>query len=338
MTRQSIGFCNIIASYIENGDFKTFCLGLIKLTKADGLSIARKISERLELFGIAPKFITTDGASNMMTMSKHGGFLQQKCLVHGIQLVVTELIFSKKNHLTDLPELDVDNDDSNTSDVDDDTLTSPSSEDSEFGEENNTNEEEAETIEIFDENGKIKFEYSNLIKKVRTVMVFLKRSTKHREVVKKYTGLSPVVDVCTRWNSTLHMLQRFARIIDALRKGSIDSPELAKRVKFSNEEELAIHTLIKVLMPFDLATKNLSKKGTNLHMADIILQILLSKIENDALHDRTLTRILERREVWSDVLLFLKTGFQSIYFYSEPSDDQIIQLYYRVICYILKFY
>ena len=329
-SRQSIGFCNINASYVQNNTLVNHCLGLIRLHKTDGLNLSTKVKERFSAFNILPKFITTDGASNMITMSRHGGFLQQKCLVHGIQLVVFDLIFSKKNKITELPELEFDNceDDSEISESqtsDSEALLNDESDDSDF---KNCCEQ---SIEIFDYNGKIKHENLLLIKKVRSIMVFLKRSTKQRELFKKYTKLSHIIDVCTRWNSTLSMLKRFLRLHVPLQKASLDSQEIAKKAKFSATDILIIQNIVKILIPFDDATRNLSKAGTNIHMADIILQMMVSKIDNENLKEQALNKIKQRREIWSDVLLFLKNDFKSICFYTEPTDSQIIDLYNKVI-------
>ena len=94
-SRQSIGFCNLIATVKNEFEKKHYSLGLIKLEATDGASIAEKILDRAKQFGIQSHFITTDGAGNMRTMAKSAGFFQQQCLIHGLQLVVYELIFTK---------------------------------------------------------------------------------------------------------------------------------------------------------------------------------------------------------------------------------------------------
>ena len=71
--RPNVGYANINA-YIreENGLLKGFSLGLVRLNETDGASLAEAISQHLRKFGIKPTFVTTDGASNMKTMSVSG--------------------------------------------------------------------------------------------------------------------------------------------------------------------------------------------------------------------------------------------------------------------------
>ena len=332
-SRQSIGFCNINASYIKDGEYTNHCLGLIRLSSTDGKSLAINIKTRLDEFEMKPKFITTDGASNMATMSKHGGFLQQKCMIHGLQLVVFELIFLKRDITTGLPVLEFECDDSMENDelVDED-----SGEEDEIDEAVPNLDEVEVKVEIFTEQGLVQPKYMLSIKKVRSLMVSLKRSTKQREALKKYTSLSPLLDVCTRWNSTLIMLNRFIRLKDSLEKAKYDNTDIKKKMCFEDDEIIAINLITNVLEPFNVATKSLSAEGVNLHMADIILEILIGQIENQKLKNRTIERIMQRREIWSDMLLYLKNDTESISFYTEPNDIDIINLYNRVISFYKK--
>ena len=96
--RPNVGYANINANIREeNGLLKGFSLGLVRLNETDGASLAEAISQHLRKFGIKPTFVTTDGASNMKTMSVSGSFEQQLCFLHGINLMVQDLINPKKN-------------------------------------------------------------------------------------------------------------------------------------------------------------------------------------------------------------------------------------------------
>ena len=61
-------------------------------------------------------------------------------------------------------------------------------------------------------------------------MATLKRSNKQRNILWNYTELDPVVDVPTRWNSTLAILKRFTRLGKPLKNGSIDSLEIKSKM------------------------------------------------------------------------------------------------------------
>ena len=62
------------------------------------------------------------------------------------------------------------------------------------------------------EDGRIKESVKISIRNVRSLMVMLKRSSKQRDILRQHTPLAPVLDVQTRWNSTLAMVKRFNRI------------------------------------------------------------------------------------------------------------------------------
>ena len=177
----------------------------------------------------------------------------------------------------------------------------------------------------------LKDEYINSIKSIRLLMVLLKRSNKQRDILREHTSLAPIIDVPTCWNSTLAMLKRYIRIGKSLRKAAIDSPEIRSKMVQDEKSIKAIKGLIIMLEPFDRATKLLSKHGVNLHSADIILEMLLKKLEKFLrLRSRTIFKIRERRNVWSDIVLYLKDDTEDITLYEQPADSEIIKLYEQV--------
>ena len=177
----------------------------------------------------------------------------------------------------------------------------------------------------------LKDEYINSIKSIRSLMVLLKRSNKQRDILREHTSLAPIIDVPTCWNSTLAMLKRYIRIGKSLRKAAIDSPEIRSKMVQDEKSIKAIKGLIIMLEPFDRATKLLSKHGVNLHSADIILEMLLKKLEKFLrLRSRTIFKIRERRNVWSDIVLYLKDDTEDITLYEQPADSEIIKLYEQV--------
>ena len=177
----------------------------------------------------------------------------------------------------------------------------------------------------------LKDEYINSIKSIRSLMVLLKRSNKQRDILREHTSLAPIIDVPTCWNSKLAMLKRYIRIGKSLRKAAIDSPEIRSKMVQDEKSIKAIKGLIIMLEPFDRATKLLSKHGVNLHSADIILEMLLKKLEKFLrLRSRTIFKIRERRNVWSDIVLYLKDDTEDITLYEQPADSEIIKLYEQV--------
>ena len=232
----SIGFCNVVAT-VQNTTRSQYSLGLIYLEKTDGFSIAEEIVKRVSSFGIKSKFITTDGATNMGTMSRHANLNQQKCLIHGLQLIVTEMIFTKKDKFG-FPVLETD--EGELTGLDPSSAANETNEAGRIDEISNT-EKDPQPANVVDavpqadifqtREGKVilKPMYQNAIKQVRSLMVLLKRSTKQRGFLRQYTKLSPILDVPTNWNSTLNMLQRFIEINNDLKKASLDSSVIEKK-------------------------------------------------------------------------------------------------------------
>ena len=332
-SRSSQGYCNVIATVKNNAKRIHYSLGLIALKKTDGFSLARKILERVREFSIHSKFITTDGAANMESMAKQAGLLQQKCLVHGLQLIVNEMIFFKKDKFG-LPLLEIDENDSdeNEYDIDEECM---SDNDEITDVEENFNSDNTFMTDIFDSiNSKVvlKQKYMDAIKKVRSLMVLFKRSTKQRDHLRNYTSLAPVIDVKTRWNSTYYMLKRYLVIVNDIRKAALDSESIRKRMVDDDDTLRAIKGLFAILKPFDEATKYLSESKTNLHRADLILQMLIDSLNGfEQLQERTITRIRERRAIWSDIVLYLKNDSDDIALYNKPEYSEIEEIFNIVI-------
>ena len=177
----------------------------------------------------------------------------------------------------------------------------------------------------------LKKEYLDSIKKIRTLMVTLKRSNKQRDILRKYTELAPIVDVPTRWNSTLAMLKRFIRLGKPLKKASLDSMEIKSKMIHDEKTILALRAIINILDPFDAATKGLSKSCVNLHSADLIIQILLDGLAQfPVLRQRTIEKIESRRMFWSDIILWLKDDTNGIELYQPVDYIQVAELYNQV--------
>ena len=115
---------------------------------------------------------------------------------------------------------------------------------------------------------------------------------------KKYSKLGPVIDGATRWNSTYLMLKRFNILQNSLQKAAIDSEKFKSIMNtFTKEDMEDLKSLEDFLHPFDVATKQLSKSGTNVHQADLIVQILLDAIQSSEIQEYCIERLSLRRSL-----------------------------------------
>lgn len=335
------GFCNINA-YIhdvhDESKFTRYSLGLILLSATDGVSMATSILSHLQKFSVKPIFVTTDGASNMKTMATHANFLRQECLLHGLNLLVNDIIFPKKSSTQQIPQFPSDDED------DSENVSDNDSEDDQNSEHQNDDDisicDENTAIPAFTENDAVLIfgfddcldnDVHRLVKNIRKVVNHFRRSTKSRNFLRKYTKLSLLKDCKTRWSSTFQMLARFSRISADIKKASLDSKEIFCLMRFCSEkEEDMLRALLSLLAPFEEATRLLSSESNTLVTADLILMNCLNKINAESLKLKFKTRVLSRRQNWSNILLHLQNETDGIEFFKKPSNESIVELYDRV--------
>ena len=110
-------------------------------------------------------------------------------------------------------------------------------------------------------------------------MKIFKRSRKMANILSKRTKLTAILDVKTRWNSLVAILQRFplikSEINIALASADMDILVSIQQVKL-------IEKIVPTLEPILLAVKQLSAKDCNLLTVDIILEEMISKISAQA--------------------------------------------------------
>ena len=320
----NIGFCNLNAYVMTEAKVERYSLGLIELQATDGKSLSFKIKERLAYFNIDAKFVTIDGASNTKKMATEGGFLRQACILHGVNLAISDMLFSspKASKILEFADVESENE-------------PQENEDNELEDNEEVDEFQFELNDLlnidkilFDENGRLKDSVQSMISDVRKLIVNLRRSTKNRNVLRKYNSLAPIVDVKTRWSSTYEMLVRFLTLLTDLKRAALDSDDIQKTTKFINPEVENIVGLVAVLLkPFATATKLLSAEGNTLITADLILSECYDQMKSRIGKEYFATRVSERRNYWSDILLYLCNESRGICFFEKPSDDVIASLY-----------
>lgn len=284
---------------------KKLSLSLAEIPKTDSASLSIGIKDKLAEFKVNPLFITTDGASNMTRMAKLSGFEQQQCYLHAINLFVVDLVYKKSEFLD--AELDCEESDELNEDLDD-----------EF--------EPSDEIECSEE-------ISDIISSVRKMMTRLARSKNLRYVLRKFSELSPINDVQTRWNSMCLMLERALELLTPLRQASLVSKEIKLISEFFTDGVKAkIERLLKILTPVKDAVTELSAEDNNLLSADIILTKCYREfigISSDVAQ-RFYDRIKARRKPWSNILAFFIGDISKNDFYDAPEDSEIVNLYEKI--------
>ena len=135
---------------------------------------------------------------------KNTGIPLQRCINHGIHLVVTDLFYKEA-----------------TNDVyfhfDEESALCESEELSD-----SANDEFDEYEQNQSDVCLLEIDFKILIRKVREVSYYFKNSAKGRRALKEYTVKATLVDSKTRWSSLHIMIKRFLEIFEQLQKASID--------------------------------------------------------------------------------------------------------------------
>lgn len=268
--------------------------------------------------------ITTDGCNVMKRVGNLIKALQQLCLAHGIHLAVTDVLYEKKktNKNTPSPELEAEDETEEESEDESDE------EDEEETEEDNDWEEVGELdydINYVEEVVLADADVSRVIKKLRKIVKMFRRSSLKNDILQKYVketenkekGL--ILDVKTRWNSLVDMLERFISLHDCIQKALID---LKSKISFTDEDFKVAEAVFLVLQPIKVSVEALCRRDANLITADASLKFImdkLRKIDNEfsiKMQTALEIRIKERRTDVSGVLQYLHSG-------KKTSDDKL---------------
>jgi len=299
-------YINVIAHVNE----KVYNLGLARIDRAaNAVFLGSLVNQKMEQFKINALFMTSDGASVMTAMCSKINLIQQKCFLHGLSLAIRDCLYNE--HVL-ISELSVEE-----SDLDAFTL--------EDQEESNDSPELVDSLKI-------------LVDKVRKEMKTFKEGKIRDELQgiisrKSNEELCIQLDVKTRWNSMLPMLQKFSALFDSIR---IHYSENSKDFPFLNSDKEIIDELIDVLTHVEIAIKVIGKESSNLMTADIAMDECLTNLIKkkstlrQKMHASLSQRYLQRRTINSDILWKLsgmdKMNIQNS-FYTNPSDVHISELY-----------
>uniref|UniRef100_A0A8D8YA29 BED-type domain-containing protein n=1 Tax=Cacopsylla melanoneura TaxID=428564 RepID=A0A8D8YA29_9HEMI len=256
-------------------------LGLIRVKVSMTAEVCvALLEEKLSYFGLSLKDdivgIVTDGPNVMLKVGKLLPVKHQLCFAHGIHLAVCDVLYKKKSQ-DDTEMIELQDIVGIGEDVDD-VLESLDS--LESGLTVNPNEDVNEAPDLTSDKN-----ISEVIKKVRKVVVHFKRSsTKNDTILQKYVRaekgkeLSLILDVKTRWNSLLDMIERFVLLKSCIQKALIDAKY---QIKLEDCDFDVLKEIIGILAPIKLTVEALCRRDANLCTADAALKFLLHQLSQN---------------------------------------------------------
>jgi hypothetical protein len=246
-------------------------LGLVYIPGKCGASETRQIVEtRLEEFGLCFEkdvvAVTSDGPNVMIKFGRESPTEMVLCLNHAIHLSVIAT-FSNKNS-TD----DESSDDARLSTI------------QELDENSDTDEDGDDELEP--ETSRTTHYPQNIDKALKEtrdlVKLFRKSPLKNislQKHVKQELGheLNLLMDVRTRWNSTMLMIERFLKLQNAVKKSLIDLNMYSKW----NENNIGVlQSLLDILHPIKLCIEALSRRDATILTSEAILNVLMEKLRS----------------------------------------------------------
>ena len=249
------------------------------------------VQDRLTEFGVDCKTevvaVVNDGASVMVKFGNLAPFEQQLCFSHAIHLAVTDVIYKKE---------------AAGSRMRDEEEEEEKEEEVEVEEKEEEEEEEEEELSPLD----LREDIGAVVKKVRCVVRYFRKSPKRNEVLQKYVleernqELSVVIDCKTRWNSLQGMIQRYFQLRIPISKALID---LRLPHDITNSDCELLEDLLAALTPLKLGSERLGRRDSNLLTAEGTCKFMfaaLEKTETKLCQDLLLAlrkRVGERRKV-----------------------------------------
>lgn len=271
-------------------------LGLVRiLGSATSEACLLYIQTKLQKFGISFSSdvfcLSTDGAAVMKKLGRISEKQQQLCIAHGIHLAVLEVIYQNDSPLVTAEEEQPEED---------------------SGEDVGESGFEIEQSEVPLD---LKKNLGDIVKNIRRIVKYFRISPLKEEVLKAYTkaahgkDIALVLDVRTRWNSLLLMIERFMLLKNEVQKALID---LNEPCHINEDDFLFIEEVIRILKPVKMAVEAICMHDANLLSCDVAINFMMKKISerrteiSDLLYEALKNRITDRRTFLSDVASYLR--------------------------------
>lgn len=322
---------------------KLWNLGMIRIF---GSLAAEKIVDmvegKLSEFNLSTKkhiiSSVTDGASVMKKFGRLSGMEHQICYAHGLHLAVCDVLY-KKEMISNVSGSECNESDNQNSNEDN------SEEDDETEEINFTTSVDFQSSQNYDLFNSRDVELTNelldnisiaqTIQKVRRIVRMFRKSPLKNEILQKYViieynkELKLILDVKTRWNSLLAMLERFIALKTCILKALMDF-KVNNTTNISEEEYLVVQTVVTALQPIKVGIERLGKRDASLLEAEGVLVFILDVLRKnkDCFSGKVLQyvrqRIVERRN--TNVVGLLKYLNNPSNYKYESDIDSILSL------------
>jgi hypothetical protein len=248
---------SLTAHYIDdNFEFKTYKLGIHQIDKHDHLSTAKKLENKMKLFGIFEKvnFMAVDNAAVMTKACKKLKKEYVGCFLHLMNLIVKRFFNSKLIIGDGDEEVEDEDEDDENEEAFNDLFQEQDSDDDDDEEEENPQPYHSEKIKALVTVGKT-------LKKVKKIVKLFNKALQLREVLIARTQLTLINDIKIRWNYTLLMINRYLELYDDVIDIVTNSTKHEKIYKkyFLTEDDIdLLNCLSALLKPFYSVTQILS--------------------------------------------------------------------------------
>ena len=283
-------------------------LGLIRIKGSMTAEVCKEmVVQRTAQFGLDIQMdiicCTTDAASVMVKFGKLMDCEQQLCYAHGVNLAVCDVLYTNNASSVPLPELEENNPNNDSSDFDD----------------NEEIDDDGPILNLSNEvvnNVTLGF-LNSVIQKVRGVVKLFRRSPVKNDLLQKFVKedlgkeMCLVLDVKTRWNSLIAMLERFLELIVPLKK-TMTCLDIA--IPFSEEDVKKVQEICLALKPLELVVKTLSGRNCTLVIAETAVNFALEELHfqgsllSSQLESSLKNRMKERRSVLASAANCLCNG------------------------------
>lgn len=284
---------------IHHTDDTFYNLGLVYIPGKCGAKETKEIVEkRLQEFGLCFEqdivAVTSDGPNVMVKFGRESPTEMVLCLNHAIHLSVIAT-FCKRE--TDENVIDMS--------MDQDLNQNQISSDEE-------SEDDADCIDdcvlesASTENVGYIQNIQQALTETRALVTLFRKSPLKNITLQKYVKeefgheLQLLLDVRTRWNSMMQMIERFLKLKNAIKKALID---LNMSEKWNDANTSILESLLNILHPVKLSVEALSRKDATILTAEAIIDVLINKLrsmENDLARqfvEHLIGKITERRNV-----------------------------------------
>jgi hypothetical protein len=320
-------YLNVVASSLK----KQYNMGLVKLSgSVTSAKTQEYLQTRISAYGLSMdehiSACTTDGASVMVAFGRllsEKNVHHQQCFAHGLHLAVLDTLCGSSVQIAHPPVSVHESVDDICPPTPETRIADPNDDSDPESEDEGTQDTGLQIVDTDSEAEEaareLDFPLKDLVASVRSIVKVFRRP-KANETLQQYVRqehgkqLNLILDIKTRWNSTLHMLKRFAKLYDCIQKALID---LKHPRSLCLTEVTLLKEIIDGLTPVESATRAICRSDANLITADAAIKFLLDNLDEkikssgscstflSALRENLVRRLRHRRTERSTVLRFL---------------------------------